>query len=140
METRYPPKIVIDTNLIIAARYNPKSASSKVIDLCIEHRLLALYSEKTRNENLNILLKVQPSNEYLIKIRLFFSKSIYIPDPTTRVNICSDYSDNKYFETAIDAGAQYIISNDKHLLEHDGYYGVRVMRPSDFLKKFKSSS
>lgn len=136
MGTKYPPRVVLDTNMIIAARYNPRSASNKIIDMCIKYELIAVCSEKTRNENLNILSRVRPSKEYLMKIRLFFSKSVYIPAPTTKVDICSDYSDNKYFETAIDSGAKYIITNDKHLLEHDGYYGIRVMRPADFLKSF----
>jgi putative PIN family toxin of toxin-antitoxin system len=136
MVTKYPPKIVLDTNLIIAARYNPGSASNKIIDMCIKYELIAVYSEKTRNENINILLRVRPPKEYLMKIRLFFSKSIYMPNSTTKVDICSDYSDNKYFEIAIDSGAKYIITSDKHLLDHDGYYGIRVMRPADFLKNF----
>jgi len=132
-----PPRIVLDTNLIIAGRYNPKSASSTIIDMCINHELIAIYSEKTRNENIRILGRVSPSKEYWKKIQMFFSKAFYIPDPTTRINICSDYSDNKYFETAVDGSAQYIISSDKHLLEHNGYYGIKVMRPSEFLRIVK---
>ncbi|MFH1364450.1 MAG: putative toxin-antitoxin system toxin component, PIN family [Candidatus Aenigmatarchaeota archaeon] len=135
MTINLPVKVVIDTNLIIAGRYNPKSASNKIIDLCIEQKLIAIYSEKTRNENIHILQKVRPSAEYMQKIGIFFSKAFYIPDPHTRINICSDHSDNKYFETAVDGGAQFIISNDRHLLEHNGYYGIQVLRPREFLNK-----
>jgi len=130
-------RVVIDTNLIIAGRYRPKSASNRIIDLCIEQKLLAVYSGRTKDENLFILQKVRPPADYLNKIIKFYSKAMYIPDPQTRINICSDHSDNKYFETAIDGQARYIISNDHHLLEHDGYYGIKVMRPGAFFSMLK---
>jgi len=128
-------RVVIDTNLIIAGRYNENSASNKIIDLCLEGKLLAVFSDRTRDENIHILEKVKPPADYLNKIKLFFSKSLYIPQPQTRIDICSDRSDNKYFETAVDGQAQYIISNDRHLLEHDGYYGIKVRRPQEFLRE-----
>ena len=137
MSSKALTRVVIDTNLIIAARYKPKSASSRIIKLCLEQKLLAVYSGKTKDENLFILQKVHPSAEYLDKIIKFYSKAMYIPKPSTKITICSDYSDNKYFEAAIDGQAQYIISNDHHLLEHDGYYSIKVMRPSAFLRAFK---
>ncbi len=127
-------RIVLDTNLIIAGRYNPESASRKIIELCIEGRFLPVFSEKTRRENMHILEKVKPSAEYLQKIKLFFAKAMYVM-PETRIDICSDKSDNLYFEAALAGGAKYIITNDRHLLEHDGYMGIRVFRPGEFLKE-----
>ncbi len=130
-------RVVIDTNLIIAGMYKPRSASNKIIDLCLEHKLLAVYSGKTKDENIFILEKVRPPAEYLHKIVSFYSKAVYVPKPETRVDICSDKSDNKYFEAAIAGQAQYIISSDRHLLEHDGYHGIRVMRPGRFLREIR---
>ncbi len=127
-------RIVLDTNLIIAGRYNPRSASNRIIDLCIDQKILAVYSGRTKDENIFILEKVRPAAEYLNKVIKFYSRAVYVPKPETRIDICSDKSDNKYFEAAVAGQAQYIISNDKHLLEHDGYYGIRVLRPGDFLK------
>ena len=134
MQTKALTRVVIDTNLIIAGRYRPQSASNRIIDMCIGHELLAVYSGRTKDENIFILEKVRPPADYLNKIIRFYSKAVYVPEPQTRVNICSDHSDNRYFEAAIAGQAKYIISNDHHLLEHDGYYGIRVMRPGEFLR------
>jgi len=134
MTTNALTKVVIDTNLIIAGRYKPNSASSRIIDMCIEQKLLAVYSGRTKDENIFVLEKVKPPAEYLSKIITFYSKAMYVPKPDTRIDICSDKSDNKYFEAAIAGQAQYIISNDHHLLEHNGYYGIKVMRPGEFLR------
>ncbi len=136
-ETRALMKVVIDTNLIIAGRWKRRSASGRIIDLCIEQKLLAVYSGKTKNENIFILEKVRPPADYLHKIIRFYSRAIYVPRPEIRVDVCSDKSDNLYFEAALAGGARYIISNDHHLLEHDGYMGVRVMRPGEFLRHIK---
>lgn len=138
MSVQKPPiKVVIDTNLIIAGRWKRRSASARIIDLCIEQKLLAVYSGKTKNENIFILEKVRPPAEYLHKIIKLYSRAIYVPRPEIRVDVCSDKSDNLYFEAALAGGARYIISNDHHLLEHDGYMGVRVMRPGEFLRHIK---
>ncbi|RLI97547.1 MAG: putative toxin-antitoxin system toxin component, PIN family [Candidatus Aenigmatarchaeota archaeon] len=133
-QTKSLTRVVIDTNLIIAGRYKPGSASNRIIDMCIDRKLIAVYSGKTKDENLFILQKVSPPKDYIDKILRFYSRSIYIPNPDIRISICSDYSDNRYFEAAIAGQAQYIISNDRHLLDHDGYHSIRVMRPSAFLK------
>lgn len=127
-------RVVIDTNLIISGHYKNKQAI-KIIDMCIDGKLIAVYSENTKNENVFSLEKFKPSAEYIQKIKIFLSKAVYV-QTYTRIDICSDRSDNKFFEAAIDGTAQYIITNDKHILEHDGYYGVRVLRPREFLKLF----
>ncbi len=132
-------RVVIDTNLIIAARYKSRSDSSRIIDMCIEQKLLAVYSGRTKDENLFILQKVRPPAEYLSKIISFYAKAIYVPKPDIRVDVCSDKSDNRYFEAAIAGSAQYIISNDHHLLEHDGYYGIKVKRPGEFLREYREA-
>jgi len=139
-KTKSIKRVVVDTNLIIAGRYNPRSASNKIIDMCIDRKLIAVYSDRIKNENMNILGKVKPQAEYFSKIQTFYSKGMYIPQPEIRIDICSDKSDNKYFEAAISGQAQYIISNDRHLLEHDGYYGIKVMRPRDFLRDLNNKN
>jgi len=139
-QTKAVARVVIDTNLIIAGRWKKRSASNKIIDLCIEQKLLAVYSGRTKNENIFILEKVRPPADYLHKIIKFYSRAVYVPKPETKIDICSDKSDNLYFEAALAGGARYIISNDHHLLEHDGYMGIKVMQPRKFLSYIKENN
>jgi putative PIN family toxin of toxin-antitoxin system len=131
-------RVVIDTNLIIAGRWSAGSDSAKILELCLDGKILPVFSEKTRNENMWILEKVKPSPEYLQKVKVFFTKAEYVM-PTQRIDICSDKSDNLYFEAALAGGARFIITNDRHLLEHNGYMGVKVLRPGEFLKEFREA-
>ena len=47
--------------------------------------------------------------------------------------ISSDESDNRYLECAVEGGAQYIISGDKHLLELGEYRGIAIVSAADFI-------
>lgn len=132
-------RVVIDTNLIIAGKWDAKSASGRIIGLALDGEILPVFSEKTRRENMWILEKVKPSPEYLQKVKVFFTKAEYVM-PTQKVDICSDKSDNLYFEAALAGGARFIVTNDRHLLEHNGYMGISVLRPKEFLKEFEKQS
>ena len=129
-------KVVIDTNVIIAAFRNEKSASAKIIEDCLSGGLQPFGSAKTKNEAKRIVQRATPGKENWIKLdKLLYKTSEVIP--TQRFDIATDKSDNLYFEAAYASGCKMIITNDHHLLEHDGYWGIRVMRPAEFLKSIK---
>ncbi len=129
--TRY--RVVIDTNLIIAGRYRPRSASAAIIQACLDYKVEAIYSHRIKNENLMILERVRPDREYLDRIMRFYSRATLVQS-TERIKVCDDPDDDKYFEAAVSGNAQFIISNDRHLLDHDGFMGVRVFRPNQFVR------
>ncbi len=131
-------KVVIDTNLIIAGRFRPGSGSGRILDLCIGGRLEAVYSPRIKDENIFILEKVRPDREFVDKIIRFYSRATLVR-PSEKVRLCEDPDDDKYFEAALAAKADFIISNDKHLLDHDGWRGIRVMGPGEFLRALPES-
>jgi putative PIN family toxin of toxin-antitoxin system len=47
--------------------------------------------------------------------------------------VTADESDNRYFECAVEGGAQYIVSGDRHLLDIGEYGEIRVLTPAVFL-------
>jgi putative PIN family toxin of toxin-antitoxin system len=48
--------------------------------------------------------------------------------------VCSDPDDDKFLEAAIAAGASYVVSGDRALLNVKSYHGVEIVSPSRFLK------
>jgi putative PIN family toxin of toxin-antitoxin system len=48
--------------------------------------------------------------------------------------VCSDPDDDKFIETAVSAGAEFIVSGDKALLAVKRYGQVRVVNAPTFLK------
>lgn len=53
--------------------------------------------------------------------------------------VCEDPTDDKFFACAVAAGCSAIVSGDKHLHRANGYGGVKVFRPRDFLERFLAS-
>jgi predicted nucleic acid-binding protein len=46
----------------------------------------------------------------------------------------ADPSDNKFLECAVAAGADVIVSGDKHLLRLKQHAGIPIIRVADFLR------
>ena len=108
------------------------------MDMCIEGKLEAVYSPRIKDENIFILEKVRPDRKFVDKIIRFYSRATLVR-PSEKVRLCEDPDDDKYFEAAIAAKADFIISNDRHLLDHDGWRGIGVMKPGEFLRTLPES-
>ena len=56
--------------------------------------------------------------------------------PKQRVNaVVDDPADNMVLACAAEAGADYIVSGDRHLLKLEKYGRTRIVNSADFLKK-----
>ena len=68
---------------------------------------------------------------FLIKL----TKAAVITHGALRLDVIKDdASDNKYLECAVEGGAHYIISGDKHLTDLKSFRGIKIMKPAHFLK------
>ena len=50
--------------------------------------------------------------------------------------ICADPADDKFFAGAVAAGANIIVSGNKHLLAVSGYRGITVVSPRGFVDRY----
>ena len=60
------------------------------------------------------------------------------PDLSERIS--ADPDDDKFLACAIASSTQLIISGDRHLLDVNGYRGIRILRPRQFLDELRSTS
>ena len=59
--------------------------------------------------------------------------------PTHSVTVVKeDPDDNKIIECALTANAGYIISGDSHLTNLKEVFGIKIMKPRDFVEMFKT--
>jgi len=56
--------------------------------------------------------------------------------PRRRVAVLEDEPDNRILECAADAGADLIVTGDRHLLRLREFEGIAVVRLGDFLRMF----
>ena len=127
-------RIVIDTNALVAARWSPKGSASQLLDLCIGGQVTVLLTPEIERENRVILRKVKPSEQFWERLERLYSNALPIK-PGLRVTVSEDPGDNKFLECAVAGQADYIISSDRHLLDHDGYTGIRICKARQFLEE-----
>ena len=123
-------RVVLDTNVLVAAAYNPRSASRHVVEACLDGELTPVVSGALRREYEFILDRAARGRPYLEQIQqLLNCAKVVEPAQTPRV-VPGDPEDDKLVAVARAAGA-VLISNDAHLLALAGHEGLRVVRPVD---------
>jgi predicted nucleic acid-binding protein len=63
-----------------------------------------------------------------------------IDAPPLSSQVCSDRDDDKFIACALAGGVSVIVSGDKGLLAVDGYRGVAVLEPREFLTRYLERS
>lgn len=132
-------KVVIDTNILIDAGGDDLSYTRKIIDAVLRGDIKAYASHKIWKEYQLILDRLVNDREHRELMNDFFS-AIEIIEPKRRVRVVKyDKEDNKFFEAAVEARAEYILSNDMHLFEAGEFEGVRAIKPKDFWLEYEKS-
>jgi predicted nucleic acid-binding protein len=122
-------RVVLDTNVLVAASYNPGSASRRVVEACLTGDLTAVLSPALRREDEYILPRAARGRPYLERLRrLLDGVEVVEPARTPRV-VPDDPEDDKLVAAALAAGA-VLVTNDAHLLALAGHEGLQVVRPA----------
>ena len=123
-------RVVLDTNVLVAAAYNPASASRRVVEACLDGELAAVLSPALRREYEFILSRAVRGRPYLEQIlRLVDGAQVVEPAQTPRA-VTDDPDDDKLVSAALAAGAT-LVTNDAHLLAIAGHEGLKVVRPAN---------
>jgi putative PIN family toxin of toxin-antitoxin system len=123
-------RVVQDTNVLVAAAYNPRSASRHVIEACLGGELTPVLSPALRREYEFILARAARGRPYLERVhQLLDSAEVVEPAQTPRA-VLDDPGDDKLVAAALAAGA-VLVTNDAHLLALAGHEGLEVVRPAD---------
>lgn len=123
-------RVVLDTNVLVAAAYNPASDSRRVVEACLSGELTAVLSLAIRREYEFILDRATRGRPYRDRLQLLLDGAAVVePSGTPRV-VAEDPDDDKLVAAALAADAA-LVSNDAHLLGVAGHQGLRVVRPRD---------
>jgi putative PIN family toxin of toxin-antitoxin system len=110
-------KVVLDTNLFVAAGFNPDSHSAQLIEMARNEEIQLIWNGDTKNETNHVLSKIPPlswddfsdifrdKNKYVGKTHP--ENFGYIPDPTDRK-----------FAALADATGAILVTQDEDLIGH----------------------
>jgi uncharacterized protein len=124
-------RVVVDTNIFVAAGFNPHSASAQLVDALRQGQLQMVWNDATRQEIERILQQIPPLRT--LTVADVFRPAHHFSGAThpERFVAISDPDDRKFAALAYAAGAT-LISNDQHLLQVHNRLEVLVLTPGAF--------
>lgn len=129
-------KVVLDTNVFISGIHWTGS-SEKILRAWMEDKFESVSSLPIIEEIVRVLMNFKiplDADDISWWESLILEKSLVVV-PTEEVDIVkNDPDDNKFIEAALEAQAEYIVSQDKHLLSIKEYNGIKIVHPEEFLK------
>jgi predicted nucleic acid-binding protein len=128
------PAVVLDTNVLVAAGFNPRSASAKIVDAVKRGELHMVWNDATRREIERILHQIPPLRAQPVAPLFRPAERFTGPTHPERFADIPDPDDRKFAALADAAGA-VLISNDEHLLGHRDRMKPAVLTPSEFWER-----
>jgi uncharacterized protein len=129
-------KIVLDTNVLINGFKDEYSYEKRIIDAVIAGEIEAYANKQTFRENKLLSRQVVDSGEYDAEMDKFFSQ-LNMVENRRQIHIVRDPEDNKILESAVEAGAEYLVTSDNDLLMLDEFQEVKIINPAQFWVKYK---
>jgi uncharacterized protein len=131
--------VVLDTNVLVAAGFNPRSASAKIVEAVKQGQLRMVWNEATRREIERIMQQIPPLRAHDMS-ELFRPEDRYTaPTHPERFAHIPDPDDRKFAALAHATDAT-LISNDDHLLRHRDRMDVTVLTPHEFWNRHQRSN
>jgi uncharacterized protein len=135
MQHKPKPQVVIDSNVWISGLIfggTPK----KVIKQFIDGGIIVVIAEELLSElRRKVILRFPLFEPNLALLEASIRENaVLVQLGTVQVTVSRDADDNKFIETAVVGGADYIVSGDKDLLVLGSYEHIQILKPTDFLE------
>ena len=128
-------KVVFDTNVYISAFITRGGKAEQAWKLALEGKVEVFTSVAILTEMAGKLREKFHWRDELIKATIkHIAKTAKVIKPSIKINILADEPDNRILECAQGAGAEIIVTGDKHLLDLVSFKGIKISRIADFLK------
>lgn len=132
-------KVVLDTNVLITAFKDEYSYQKRIIAEIIHGRIEAYANRQTLRENHLILRQLIADDSYGRELEDFFAQVNVVENRRT-IHAVSDREDNKILESAVEAKADYLITEDHALLELNPFRGIKIVEPVEFWAKYEDET
>jgi putative PIN family toxin of toxin-antitoxin system len=130
-------RVVFDTNVFVSPFVVPGSQVERAFILAREGRVELYTSVAILTETAGRLRTKFAQEADDIKAALKqISRAARIAKPSRRIAAVNDEADNRILECAVAAGADLLVTGDRHLLKLRQFEGIPIVRLADFLRLF----
>jgi putative PIN family toxin of toxin-antitoxin system len=138
---RHPPRVVIDTNLVLSALVFPGGRLTPLRLSWQGKRVLPLVSQATAAELIRALAYPKfklaaHEQEELLADYLPYCKTVRIPNPPPATPPCRDACDLPFLQLALAGRADALVTGDKDLLTLAGALACPIVSAEQFLSSF----
>ncbi len=129
-------RIIVDTNVFLSGIFWDGNFSSQIINLWRSRKADLISSYPIIEELIRNLrgFKIKMEEDKVQEWENIIIQNSILVDPIEEINIVKDdINDNKFIEAAISGNADYIITQDNHLLKIKEFRGIKILTPKDFL-------
>lgn len=124
-----PPRVVLDTSVLVAAGFRPGSASGRLVESARLGEVLALWSEATRAEGLAVLGRIPPLRD--LDPAPLFAEAGRVDGPLAPDRYAAVPGEaDRLFAALAGATGAVLVSLDGPLLDGARAHGVDARRPS----------
>ncbi len=134
-----PPRIVIDTNLVLSALVFAQGRVAPLRRAWQEHRIQPLVSRDTAAELIRVLaypkFKLAANEQQeLLADYLPYCKSVVIPRPAPATPACRDAFDVPFLLLAVAGKADALVTGDQDLLSLAKVFACPILSAEQFMK------
>lgn len=132
-------RIVIDTNVLIAALTNPSGSGAQVVNAWLEGRLDVVCSQATLSEvelvlDSEWLTRMSSKKQVKALLEQLRTRTIQVRGCPVGDIFLRDEGDRRLVEAAVDGDAAYLVTTDRELLMQRGYAGTEFVTPAELLR------
>lgn len=133
-------RIVVDTNVFLGGVLWPKSAPGRIIGLWKNGSVQLFLNEAIRREYLAVLGQFVNQNvlarwtKWLAHPGMISVVHTHLP----HYSELRDPTDNPFLATSVFAEVHYLISRDKDLLVLKRFQEVEIVKPEEFMKRYRA--
>lgn len=131
-------RAIIDTNVLMSGIFW-SGTPAKILDAWQQKRIKMVISPDVLDEYTRVGHIL--ANKYrgvdiapIIELVTIYSE-LFLPKPLS-TPVSRDPDDDKFLALAIAANCKLIVSGDRDLLDINGYDGIGVIKPSDFVVQY----
>jgi len=139
-------RIVIDTNVLIAALTRTRGTSARIVNAWLDGRIEVVASEATIREAELVLgggwlSRMAPGGTVESLLDQLRTRTVRVgaPPPIADLRL-KDEGDRRLVEAAVGGGASHIVTTDREFLRARGYAGVEFVTPTEFVKRVGEAS
>jgi putative PIN family toxin of toxin-antitoxin system len=137
-------KAVLDTSVMVSVAFAKEGLARDLRDLIAEEAFILVTSKAILVKLYRVLhhprtlAQFQPSEEDIDEfIGLVLEKALLTPGRYSLHKISDDPTDDIFLACAMEAGADYIVSRDPHLLNLKDFHSAKIIGVKEFIDQVK---